>query len=99
MSYMATEEAGTQIIECADVIDISTTTELRTQLMISLESRQSVVLDASRVERIDTAALQVLSAFVQDAYSQKQSVLWKEPSKVLLRSAELLGLSQQLKLS
>lgn len=99
MSYTAAEEEGTQIIECADVMDITTAAELRTQLIATLESKQPMVLDASRVERIDTAALQALSAFVQDANSQQQTVQWKDPSEVLSRSAELLGLAGLLNLS
>jgi ABC-type transporter Mla MlaB component len=64
-----------------------------------LESGQPVLLDASRVERVDTAALQVLSAFFQDAKSQQQSAEWQEPSEALLSSAQLLGLSSLLKMS
>lgn len=88
-----------QVIELSEVMDISATAELRSQLLAALESKKSVILDASQVERADTAALQVLSAFVQDANSQQQTVQWKKPSEALSRSAALLGLSALLNLS
>lgn len=99
MSHQAAAKEDFKIIECGEVLDISVTAELRTQLLTVLESKKSVMLDASQVERADTAALQVLSAFVQDANSQQQTVQWKKPSEALFRSAELLGLSGLLKLT
>jgi ABC-type transporter Mla MlaB component len=50
------------------------------------------------VERADTAALQLLGAFFQDANAQKKTVEWKDPSEALCRSAALLGLSEMLHL-
>lgn len=99
MSYAVVAEDDSQIMDCGEVLDIATTAELRTHLLAVLESGQPAVLDASQVERIDTAALQVLCAFVQDANSLEQTVQWKDPSEVLSRSAELLGLSALLNLS
>jgi anti-anti-sigma regulatory factor len=99
MSYGLVSEKGVQTMDCGEVMDISTTAELRAQLLTALESGQPVVLDAGRVERIDTAALQVLSAFFQDANSQQQTVQWKNPSQAISSSAELLGLSSLLEVS
>ena len=86
-------------MDCGESMDISVTAELHTQLLKALESKQTVVLDAAQVERADTAALQMLSAFIQDANAQQQTVQWKSPSEALSVSAELLGLSSLLKLS
>jgi len=99
MSYEVVTESGLQIMDCGGVMDITDAVELHARLLILLESKQPVLLDASRVERTDTAALQVLSAFIQDANSQQQEVKWKKPSEALTRSAELLGLSSLLKIS
>lgn len=99
MSYEVAVEGVFRVIDCGEVIDIATTAELRTQLLAALESKQPVVLDAAQVERADTAALQMLSAFIQDANAQQQTVQWKAPSEALSVSAELLGLLSLLKLS
>ncbi len=85
-------------IDCGEVMDISVVTKFRALLLEALDSRQSIVLDASQVERADTAALQVLSAFVQDAGTQHQDVQWKDPTQALHQSAALLGLSDILHL-
>lgn len=85
-----------QEINCEESMDISMVANFRSQFIQALESGQPVVLDASQVERADTAALQLLSAFFHDANAQQQSVEWKSPSEILCRSADLLGLSQLL---
>ena len=91
------ETAGQHIV-CGEVMDIASMAEFRTRLMTALASKQAVELNASQVERVDTAALQVLSGFVQDAHAQQQSVHWRDPSDALCCSAALLGLSRLLNL-
>ena len=91
-------ESGTHTINCSESMDISVVEAMQTQLIEALASGQNVVLDAHQVERADTAALQVLSAFFQDAKTQAQKIDWKEPSDALCRSATLLDLSKFLDL-
>ncbi len=91
-----TTKSAAQHIDCGEVMDIAAMAEFRLQLVESLASKQAVVLDASQVERADTAALQVLTAFIQDAHAQQQVVQWKAPSEAMCRSAALLGLSGML---
>ncbi|MDT8385397.1 MAG: STAS domain-containing protein [Gammaproteobacteria bacterium] len=83
---------------CGEVLDITSVADFRLQLLEALTTKQPVELDASGVERADTAALQLLSAFMQDAHSQQQTVHWKDPSPALRQSAALLGLSPFLQL-
>lgn len=98
MSKNAGVETDTHTISCSESMDISVVAEMQAQLAQALASGQTVTLDAHQVERADTAALQVLSAFFQDANSQAQKVEWKEPSDALCRSAALLDLSKVLNL-
>lgn len=95
-----TQETGAETlrIRCGEVMDITSVAEFRQQLLEALATRQTVELDASGVERADTAALQLLSAFMQDALSQQQTVHWKDPSPALCQSAALLGLTPFLRL-
>lgn len=57
-----------------------------------------VLLDGSRVERIDTAALQVLMMFRRDMAAAGGSWSWQGVSAVLHEAASLLGLAQILEM-
>ncbi len=83
-------------IECAEVLDISGVAEFHARCLEALEMQQNVMLNASQVDRVDTAALQVLGALIQDANTRKQTVQWETPSESLCQSAVLLGLSEIL---
>jgi len=83
-------------IKCAEVMDITSVAEFHAHCLEAMETRQNIVLNASQVERVDTAALQVLGAFIQDANAREQSVQWEETTEALCQSAALLGLSEAL---
>jgi anti-anti-sigma regulatory factor len=87
-----------QRIPCEESLDISTVKELHSLLVQVLAAKQPVVLEGAQVTRVDTAALQVLGAFFQDARAQEISVRWDKPSEALGRSAALLGLTELLDL-
>lgn len=91
-------ETERRSIVCGEVMDIASVAEFHIPLMEALALKQDVELDASQVERVDTAALQMLSCFVQDAHAQQKSVHWRAPSDVFCYSAALLGLSDLLNL-
>ena len=80
-------------------LDIAGAGLLREQLMQALSEKQPVVIDAANVERVDTAALQVLTAFFKDAGAQNLEVRWKEPAQVLTNAAQMLGLHDSLQLN
>jgi ABC-type transporter Mla MlaB component len=56
----------------------------------------TVALDAGSVERIDTACLQLLAAFVRERRAADRPVAWTRASAELIDSARLLGLSAVL---
>lgn len=85
-------------IDCGDVLDIASVAGFREQCLSALVSKQHVQLKADEVERADTAALQVLAAFFQDARAQEQKIQWQAPSQALQDSAALLGLTELLHL-
>lgn len=85
-------------IVCDEMLDIAVAGELRAHLLEALEAKQPVTLDGGTVERADTAALQVLAAFFQDARSQDIDVQWSSVSAALSRAAELLGIADILAL-
>ena len=65
---------------------------LKTALAALLEAPQTVTLDAGAVQRIDTAALQLLGAFVRDRRLGGRSVAWRGAAQALEPAARLLGM-------
>lgn len=70
--------------------------ELREQLAVVCDVTSGVVVDAGNVESIDTAALQLLTAFVRSVHNQSRTVEWSELSDAFRDMADLADLSQHL---
>ncbi|MBN4080499.1 STAS domain-containing protein [Beggiatoa alba] len=83
------------IIKLSPVQDISHARELYTQVAAQLDKNE-LIFDGGEVERIDTACLQLLTCVVQNACARGASVRWQAPSEALRKSAQLLGLEQNL---
>ncbi|GEM_PF-1027643 len=73
------------------MLTLSNLNEFKAQLLQYLGRR--VQLSGAKVERIDTASLQLLLAFVN---SPEITVGWADPSSELYNAARLLGLSTEL---
>jgi Anti-anti-sigma regulatory factor (antagonist of anti-sigma factor) len=58
----------------------------------------AIVLDGSRVERVDTAALQLLVLFRRELHAHGGTLRWLGTSDALNEAAGLLGLAQLLNL-
>ena len=70
--------------------------DLGEQLKGLLSGKSAVTIDGAQLERIDTAVLQLLAAFVRDAHDRGIPVKWKGPSDAARRSMELLGMTEAL---
>ena len=70
---------------------------LMAELLHALDER-AIVLDGQAVERIDTAALQLLALFRREVVTRGGAVHWREPSEALHDAAGLLGLTTLLDL-
>lgn len=73
--------------------------ELKLLLLASVGSRELVRLDAAAVERVDTAALQLLLAYVRDRQSRGAPIEWIGVSRPLEEAAARLGLTALLGLN
>jgi anti-anti-sigma regulatory factor len=71
---------------------------LKQSLSALLESNEPVTLDATSVERVDTAILQLLCAFVQARAALNRGIVWRGEGAVVADSARLLGLHALLAL-
>jgi ABC-type transporter Mla MlaB component len=63
-----------------------------------LEAPGSVTIDAKSVERIDTAIIQLLCAFVRDRAERNLAIEWRGTPQPLLDAARLLGVGALLAL-
>lgn len=75
---------------------IQVVSDLKSELESAIEAEGNIVLDASKVESIDTAALQLLVAFVQHAALKKREFEWREPTDAFLDAVKLMGLNGAL---
>ena len=74
-------------------------TALQAELADRLDESGPVQIDASAVQRVDTATLQLLAAFVRDLRADARLVEWTECSAALRRAAHSLGLTSALDLA
>ena len=77
---------------------ISDALELKNQLSGLLDEPQSVTLDVSALQRIDTAGLQVIAAFVRERAARSFQTEWRGSAPALNSAVQLLGLASVLRL-
>jgi ABC-type transporter Mla MlaB component len=75
---------------------IAAAPELCAGLLKRLTDSQTVQIDASRVQRIDTASLQVLAAFARDRRADGLPVEWLGVPACVSDAATLLDLTDAL---
>jgi len=85
-------------IKFQNQLGIQQVSDLKAELESAVSSGENVVLDASEVDNIDTAGLQLLVAFVQHAALKKCTFEWQDPSDAFVETAKLTGLSAALQL-
>ena len=76
---------------------IADVTDMHRQLRAALDG-SAIVLDGGAVDRVDTAALQLLVAFQHEARKRERAVSWAAVSAPLQDAAGQLGLAQTLAL-
>ncbi|HEY6641032.1 STAS domain-containing protein [Povalibacter sp.] len=69
---------------------------LRERLCAVVATSGPVMIDASAVERVDTATLQLLHAFVRDRLGGDREVTWRGVPAALTDAARLLGVRDLL---
>jgi len=69
---------------------------LKQSMLAQINEDESIFLDGSSVSQLDTAGIQLLYAFVQEATLRNKPVQWSNPSEKLIEVAELLGMREKL---
>ncbi|MCX4187386.1 STAS domain-containing protein [Methylophaga sp. OBS4] len=80
-------------IDCGESLTIAQVAGMYSRLLTSLAEEQAVSIDISRIERIDTAAVQMLYSFQRDARTQGVVIIWSDPSKVFCDTVDILGMN------
>lgn len=94
---METQEQSNALVLNAR-LTIQESGELKSQLLGALQQDESVTLDGSAVAYVDTAALQALLAFAQDARGRQLNWSWSATSEALISAAQILALADELSL-
>lgn len=95
---MARAKAAVPTVALASNCTVKDAAALRQSLCAVVDMDEAVTLDASSVERVDTAILQLLCAFVRARVASNRSVTWRGDAPALFDSARLLGLQSLLEL-
>jgi len=92
----ATPEARTALIDLGASCTLQDVAVVRAACLAALASKDPPHIDGSRVERVDTAALQVLVGFTIDCMERSIHFTWTDRSAALERSIRLLGIGPLL---
>lgn len=91
--------ASPVVIRLPAELGIDSASDLHRELVSHVEDAAPVVLDASDVARIHTAALQLFCLFCRDRRSGGRETHWQSPSIALKSAAALLGVSTLMNLA
>jgi anti-anti-sigma regulatory factor len=89
----------TEQLDLGEKCTIIRAEELHAQMESLVQTGCDVEIDGSKVEQIDTSALQLLLNFHQSLTNDGRHILWKEPSEQLLKTAKMLGVDHHLAIS
>ena len=89
------EKPATVVALAAECV-VAGASALKDSLASLLDEPQPVTLDITSLQRIDTAGLQVLTAFVRERASHGRAVEWHGAAPALTGAAQLLGLTSLL---
>jgi len=92
-----TESEHGQVITCPDYFDISVVSDARESFQRVVDGNPAcITLDTDHTEMVDTAAMQLLVAFVKDAKNNGISVSYQGENDCVCRAAQALGLVEDL---
>lgn len=81
---------------CGENLNIAHASSLHQRLVKALEKTSYIELKADKVQKADTAGLQLFVALKKEVADGGGKLHWKNPSEALLLTAAQLGLHEQL---
>lgn len=86
------------IIRCGSHLDKESIQDQREIFIKVLAAKKPIIFYANDITKVDTAGLQLVLSFTLAASKHNIAWEWREPSSVLMREADLLGMRNLLKL-
>ena len=83
-------------VELASRMTIVQAADLHRALLARLAGGESIVVDGTRVEEIDTAILQLLASLWRTARERGTACTWHGASEILRQTASLIGVAEVL---
>ena len=93
------EHIKEQMLKLDPVLVINNAKSLSQDFSLLINSNQDINIDASAVEMIDTAILQLLLTITIKLRSTNHKVRWINPSAIFISNASLLGLTESFGLA
>ena len=94
---MANKQQAHRIeVHLGDVLEVSGVQDLYNELKQALDGDNSLNVDASGVNRVDTASLQMLVSLVEYAKRSNRDVSVKSASEAFAKTAMMLGVGAAL---
>lgn len=88
--------AAEPVVVLAANCSVKDAAALKTSLCAVASESTEVILDVSAVERVDTATMQLLCAFVRERSGRNQRVAWRGESPAVQDAVRLLGVGELL---
>lgn len=92
----AARKGGKTLITLGSTLDVRYATDFKKRMSNCLRRKPPFELDGGQVDRVDTAGLQVLLAFFQEAQNRGIEITWSESSDSLKAAARWAGLQDKL---
>jgi ABC-type transporter Mla MlaB component len=83
-------------VRLADNLTVNGINSTYDELSQYLKGSGTLLIDASGVQAIDTAGIQLLLAFTREIAEQDRLVEWQSPSSEFLQIVELLNMKEEL---
>lgn len=90
---------GETLLKLDNILSINNIDELYKTLHNLLDADNDIVIDASDTQSVDTAILQLLTAFCLKVNKNGHSIKWKNPTQAFIDRCCLLNLEESLKLN
>ncbi|TQV75335.1 STAS domain-containing protein [Aliikangiella marina] len=85
-------------ISLGEALDIAHVGKLKPRLTNCLAKNLPVQIAADKIEKVDSAGLQLMCCFIREVENKGNPVTWTKTSDSIFTIAELLGLTNSLKL-
>ncbi|MFQ5470050.1 MAG: lipid asymmetry maintenance protein MlaB [Gammaproteobacteria bacterium] len=88
------------VINCEEIVDISSISDLHKSFIKMLDKKhKEIIVDVSKIERIDTAGIQLLCSFQSEIKEAGIPFHWRDPSDTFCSTAHQLGLDSCMELA